>query len=237
MDDRAPDAVAADVQAARRRDRLVGLFIIVVAFFVALAISWWAKIASRPEPIEPPGPPTIEGLHGFPQNVDPIGALPAARKITKRRLLRGIVMESVKSTGAIDVSTGAGRARYSFQSAPGEGPQPPREPGTLARRPYCGKQVVHLRKEGLVADPDIPPYPCPAQPADPLPEPRCSLREIWARALARGAQPERLARIEYYRSRAGPAWRFEIPGSQHHFSLYGDCGRELDASEATGTVP
>jgi hypothetical protein len=48
---------------------------------------------------------------------------------------------------------------------------------------------------------------------------------------------DRLARIEYYRSRSGPAWRFSMPGTKHHFSLYGDCQRLLKGREARGNVP
>jgi hypothetical protein len=135
------------------------------------------------------------------------------------------------------LSEGPGRVRYSFQSPPGEGPQPQREPGTLARRPYCGKQNIHLRREGLVADPDQAEYPCPPQHTDALPEPRCGTREVWRRAIEKGAQRDRLARIEYYRARSGPAWRFELPGTPHRFSLYGDCGQELDPADALGSVP
>jgi len=145
--------------------------------------------------------------------------------------------EGVRSDGTVDLSEGPGRVRYSFQSPAGHGPQPPREPGTLARRHYCGKQSVFLRKEGLVAEADQADYPCPPQHFDALAEPRCGPREVWARAKERGAQKDRLARIEYYRARAGPAWRFELPGTPHRFSLYGDCGQELDPADALGSVP
>jgi hypothetical protein len=101
---------------------------------------------------------------------------------------------------------------------------------------YCGKQNLHLRREGMVADPDIVDYPCPARHTDALPDPRCGPREVWQHAIQKGAQPDRLARVEYYRSRVGPAWRFELPGTRHRFSLYGDCGRELRASDAIGSV-
>ena len=140
------------------------------------------------------------------------------------------------SAQTVDLSEGPGRVRYLFQSAPGQGPQPPRATGTLARRLYCGKQNVHLRKEGLVADPDISDYPCPARHTDALPDPRCGPRDVWRRALSKGAQSDRLARIEYYRARVGPAWRFELPGTPYRFSLYGDCGRQLVPSEAAGSV-
>lgn len=237
MDPTALHAELGRVEAARRKDRTLGLSLVAATFVATLGLSYWAKRASRPETSEPPGPPTTEGLHGYPARVDPVAALPAAREVTRRTRLRGIVIEGVRADGTIDLSEGPGRARYSFQSLAGEGPQPPREPGATPRRQSCGKQTVHLRHEGLVADPDIADFPCPAVPVDDLPEPRCTAREVWARAVERGAPPDRLARVEYYRSRAGPAWRFELPGTPHRFSLYGDCGRELDASEALGTVP
>jgi hypothetical protein len=226
-----------DGEAGRRRDRLIGLVIVGVSFSLALAVSWWAKVASRPERSAPPGPPTIEGIVGWPEAVDPVRTVTAARGLTRRVMFRGFVAEGVRSDGTVDLSEGPGRVRYSFQSPAGHGPQPPREPGTLPRRHYCGKQSVNLRKEGLVAEPDQADYPCPPQHFDALAEPRCGPREVWARARERGAPKDRMARIEYYRSRVGPAWRFELPGTPHRFSLYGDCGQELDAADAIGSVP
>lgn len=236
MDDREPDGAAAEGQ-DRKKDRLTGVVIIAVAFVASLGLSLWATRVSTPEISQPPGPPTTKGLVGFPGAVDPVKALDAARGVTERDILRGIDAEGVKSDGTVDLSTGMARVRYTFQSDPGEGPQPPRKKGELAHGTYCGKQTVHLKKEGLVADPDVAVYPCPPQHEDGLPEPRCSMRDVWQRAVAKGAPKDRMARIEYYRSRAGPAWRFELPGSQVHFSLYGDCGRELAASEAVTVLP
>lgn len=221
------------IEAARRRDRTLGLVIVAVAFGIALGISWWAKIESRPEVAQPPGPPTTEGVVGYPAAVDPIQTLPAARQLTQRTLLRGIWAEGVRGDGTIDLSEGPGRARYMFQSPPGQGPQPAREPGTLPRRHHCGKQTIHLRREGLVADPDISDFPCPTAATEHLPDPRCSFRDVWLHAIKKGAPRNQLARVEYYRSRAGPAYRFELPGTQYRFSLYGDCQRELTAAEAT----
>ena len=222
---------------ARRIDRNIGLMIVAVAFLLCLGLSLWAKNKSRPETSSPPGPPRTDGIEGFPSQVDPIQALPLARELTRRTMLRAIVAEGVKSDGKIDLSEGPGRVRYTFQSAQGQGPLPPAAPGTLPRRHFCGKQIVQLRKEGLVADQDAPEYPCPPQHSDPLPDPRCDLKGVWQRALAKGAPRDQLARIEYYRSAAGPAWKFELPGTPHRFTLYGDCGRELSSSEAVGYVP
>jgi hypothetical protein len=235
--DLAMASTLAEVFAERRLDRRIGLMIVAAAFAIALGVSYWAKIASRPEVSQPPGPPTTEGIAGYPEATDPVKTLAAARRLTKRRLLRGFDAEGGRSDGTVELSDGPGRARNSCQSDPGDGPQPPREPGTLPRRPYCGRQNVHLRREGLVADPDLAGYPCPPQHTDALPEPRCTARDVWRHALHDGAPRDRLARIEYYRARSGPAWRFEIPGTPHHFNLYGDCGRLLEGSEAVGSVP
>lgn len=226
-----------EIEAARKRDRVLGLFVVILAFGIGMALSLWAKKASRPELAEPPGPPSTSGVVGYPGEVDVIKSLAGARQMTKRTLLRNIFAEGVRSDGTLDVSEGPGRARYVFQSPQGQGPQPPREPGTLPRRHYCGKQTVHMRKEGLSADPDVTDYPCPTILLDPLPEPRCGFAQIWGHAIRNGAPKNLMARIEYYRARGGPAWRFEIPGTEHRFALYGDCARQLDENEAAAVNP
>lgn len=216
---------------------MLGLVIVAVTFAVCLALSIWAREKSRPETSEPPGPPTIEGAIGYPTSVDAVASLAAARKLSKRPLLRGIVFDGVHSDGTIDVGEGPGRVRYAFQSPPGHGAQPPLPPGTLPKRITCGRQNVVLRKEGLVAEPDLADYPCTGMGAEPLPDPQCSARDIWRLAKKRRVPRDRLAHIEYFRSKAGPAWRFEISGTQHSFTVYGDCKRELVGPEAHGTVP
>ena len=123
-----------------------------------------------------------------------------------------------------------------FQSPPGRGPQPA-DGKPPVRGVYCGRQEVHLRREGLVAVPDQPSLPCPAPLPEPLPDPQCSLAKIWQRALSKGVPGDRLARIEYYRANAGPAWRFEARESGKRFVLYGDCHRELKGVAAVGHVP
>ena len=223
--------------AKRSRDRLLGLVIVAAAFMVCLALSLWAKEKSRPEASEPPGPPTVQGIVGYPSEVDAVATLSAARKLTRRPALRGIVLDGVLPDGGMDVNEGATRARYTFQSSAGQGAQPPREPGTLPKRITCGKQNVVLTKQGLVAEPDQADYPCPPAGIEPLPEPQCSAKELWKVARRRKVPRDRPAHIEYFRAKAGPAWRFEIAGTQHRFTLYGDCKRELTGAEAHGTVP
>ena len=222
---------------ARQRDKWLGMAIVGATFLLGLAISLWAKHASRPETSAPPGPPTTEGIVGWPAHVDVVATLAGARKVTRRNILRGFTAEGVSSDGKIDLSEGPGRVRYAFQSAPGQGPQPESEIGPLPQRPLCGRQDVQLRREGLVADPDQPSFPCPPKPPDPLPDPQCSLATIWQRALERGIRGDRLARIEYYRARGGPAWRFEQAETGQNFVLYGDCRRELKGAATAGHVP
>jgi len=217
-------ATQVDPQNFRRADRLRGLVVVGLTFVLCLLVSAWVRRRSLPQLSAPPAPASSVGVVGFPSAVDVVKNLGLAR-------LRGIVVENVKSDGTIDV-TGRGHVRYSFQSAEGDGPQPAREPGTLARRPTCGRQTVEIRKEGIRAETDAAEAACAPHPSDPLPEPHCSLAEIWAHAVARGVPSEHPAHIEYYRANAGPAWRFEAPHVRGRFVLYGDCQRELDGHDA-----
>ncbi|MCC6213381.1 MAG: hypothetical protein IT376_00810 [Polyangiaceae bacterium] len=235
--DAATAAQLEQIDAARKKDRLAGIAIISISFLMSLGMSQWAKRESAPEVAAPPAPATTEGVVGWPGAVDAIATLPTARLATARARLRGISMEAVASDGTIDFAGGGARVRYAFQSLSGEGPQPSRAPGELPKRTFCGKQNVHLKAEGLIADPDLTDFPCPPGPIEDLPEPRCGPREVWRRAQEKGAPTDRLARVEYYRARVGPAWRFELPGTPHRYSFYGDCGRELDTMEGTGFVP
>ena len=220
----------------RPKDRLIGLLIIVLTFIASLGLAWWSGEQVRPKESLPPAPPTKQGLKGFP-SVDPVEVLSQARKLTERTMLRGFVAEGVSRDGKVNLSSPAIRVRYAFQGAPGQGAQPARPRGKLPRRHYCGRQNVHLKKSGLVADPDQTKTLCPKKHEDPLPDPQCGTKKVWDRAVKRGASPKTLARIEYYRSRVGPAWRFTQPGTPHRFSLYGDCERELSVKEAAGLVP
>jgi hypothetical protein len=225
---------------ARKRDKMIGMTIVGATFLLGIGISFWAKHASRPETSAPPGPPTTAGIVGFPYKVDVTATLPGARAVTRRTLLRGFTAEGVRPDGTIDLTEGPGRARYVFQSAPGQGPQPDSEVGPLPRRPLCGRQDVQLRHEGLVADPDQANLSCPPRTADatePLPDPQCTLATIWQRAIEKSIRTDRLARIEYYRAHGGPAYRFEQQETGAHFVLYGDCRRELRGAAAAGRVP
>jgi len=214
---------------------MMGLVIVGTAFLAGLCISWWARSIATPAVLEPPAPPTTVGIAGFPRAVDAVATLAGAQALTKRTELRGISVWGVRSDGMVDMTAPGHRIRYAFSSARGEGPQPPRAPGTLPIRSFCGRQNVHVRDEGMQADPDQPAASCTGQ-REPLPNPRCGTKEVWQAAIHRGAPADRVATLEYFRAAAGPAWRFDIPGGTH-FTLYGDCERELTGSDAVGSVP
>jgi hypothetical protein len=221
----------------RPRDRTLGLAIVAASFVASFAISLWAKRTSEPEQAVTPLPPTSVGVVGFPHAADAVATLPRARELTPRTLLRGFVAEGVKPNGTIDLQGGSAYVRYSFQSPPGKGPQPPRVTGVVPRRSWCGTQNVRLEKQGLYAEPDRAGVACSPVQAEPLPSPRCTLKQIWDLALEKGISPDQPARIEYYRAVAGPAWRFQVSGGGPSFSVYGDCQRELSRKEAAGNVP
>lgn len=223
----------------RRRDRFFGLLIVGGAFLLSLPISLWAKHRSEPERSMPSEPATIEGISGWPRAVDPIRNLARARELTRRSLFRGFIAEGVKSDGTIDLSqpaTGA-NIRYSFQSPPGHGPQPPRQVGVVPRRDRCGRQSVRVREVGIYAEPDQAEVICPRQEEEALPDPECSLERIWRVAIERGAPEDALARVQYYPSISGPAYRFQLLDNSVTFALEVDCETELSLARASGHVP
>lgn len=224
----------------RRRDRFLGLLIVGGAFLLSLPISLWAKHRSEPESSTPPDPATTEGIQGWPLAVDPVANLARARELTRRLLFRGFVAEGVKSDGTLDLSQpgSGGNVRYSFQSPPGHGPQPPREVGVVPRRDRCGRQSVRIREVGIYAEPDQPEVVCsPHNDDETLPEPGCSLDAIWKLALERGVSRDALARIQYYPAVSGPAFRFQLLDNSSTFALDADCESELRPSHAKGHVP
>lgn len=222
---------------AAKRDRVAGFSIISVAFLAALVISWKASEAVKPNVAATPGPPTSEGLAGYPDRVDPLAALVAARSLTERRQLRRIVIHGVSPDGTVDLADSKSSVRYDFDSALGEGPEPPRAPGTVRYARYCGKQAVHIKKDGIFAEPDQPRMTCRPAAGEPLPEPGCSLTQLWLLARERQAKADGRATIEYFRAHEGPAWRFSLPAANVHFTMSGGCERELEGKAGRAVAP
>lgn len=226
-----------DTAPAPKRDRALGFSIIAVAFCAALVISWKASDAVKPNVAPEPGPPTSEGLVGYPDRVDPVGTLGAARALTGRAQLRRIVAAGVAADGSVDLERPNAAIRYEFDSAQGEGPEPPRPAGTVRAVHYCGRQTVHVGRGGIFADPDQPRALCRPNVGAPLPEPRCTPARLWALARERGAPNGGVATIEYFRAHEGPAWRFSLPEAKVGFTVFGDCERELTGKDARPVAP
>jgi hypothetical protein len=221
---------------SRRRDRVWGLLIVGSAFLAGLCISWWARGVSTPSEVEAPAPATTVGVTGFPHKVDVLASLETARFATKRGELRGLSAIGVGSDGTVDVAAVGRTISISFASARGQGPQPPRPPGTLPRHEFCGRQHVRVNGSGLFADPDMPGMSC-VPTMEPLPTPRCGPKQVWQAALKRGMPADQLANMTYFRSVSGPSWRFELPSQHKTLVLYGDCERELIGSESIDVTP
>jgi hypothetical protein len=220
-----------------KRDRAAGFSIIFVAFAAALVISWKASEAVKPNVAPEPAPPTGEGLAGYPGQVDPVLTLGVAQGLTGREQLRRIIATGVASNGTVDLGRAGSAIRYEFDSAQGEGPEPPRPAGTVRAVHFCGRQAVNVKKDGIYADPDQPRAPCRVNTGEPLPEPRCSLDRVWALALERGAPASGHATAEYFRANDGPAWRFSLPEAKVNFTVFGDCERELRGKGARPLAP
>lgn len=221
----------------RQRDRRRGVIIVGCAFVAAVSVSWWARTVSAPEPDPQTAPETSGGVVGFPKSVDVMLSLEGAHSLAKRDDLLGIGVWGASPDGSVDVSVPGDRVRYVFGSGRGEGALPPHPPGQLPRHDTCGRRTVHVKEVGMFADPDMPTYPCGGPPLEPLPYPRCGPKEVWQAAIKKGVPTNKKAHIEYFRSAAGPAWRFELDGAPMRFVLYGDCERELTGSEASGASP
>lgn len=220
-----------------QRDRVAGFSIIFVAFAAALVISWKASEAVKPNVAKEPSPPTSEGLAGYPGQVDPVATLGLAQQLTEREQLRRIVATGVASDGTVDVKRPNASIRYEFDSAQGEGPEAPRPAGTVRAVHFCGRQTVHVRHDGIYADPDQPKATCRANAGAPLPEPRCTAARLWAKAKELGAPASGAATIEYFRAHDGPAWRFSLPEAKVNFTVFGDCERELRGKGARALAP
>ncbi len=226
----------APISKERRRDKLRGLAIIIVGFGVCMALSLWGLDRSMPDPPAKPAKPTKEGLVGFPKKVEPFELLESARALTDRQQFRGFIAKRVKPNGTIDFTHKKASIHFAFQSAKGRGYQPPRPPATLPDRRYCGVQSVVVNRKGLAAKPDKPEHPCGSTEVFDLPIPKCSLADVWKAAKKNKVPAKGTARIEYFDSYSGPAYRFKKGKKTLVFSAR-KCGTLLKGTASRGSVP
>ncbi len=215
----------------------MGLAIIVLAFGGCMALSVWGMRVSTPRPAPPPLPASQEDLDGFPQHVRPFNLLERARSLTVRPRFRGFEATGVKQDGSIDLSKKGSSVRFAFQSPQGRGPQPAREPGTLPQRRYCGSQSVVVDKKGISASEDRAKVSCGSNDIDDLEVPeRCSLHQVWKLAKKRKFKGKGTAKIEFYQSHSGPAYRFTKDKRSFVVSAE-DCKKELKGRAKRGGIP
>jgi hypothetical protein len=221
---------------AAKRDRTQGLGILAVAFVIALLGNWWVKSSVHQEPdTAVSSVPDKTGLLGFPEHFDPMSAYERAHDLSVREWLYGIAIKGLRRNGTLDFSRG-GAARFVFGSRRGDGPQPPVAPGTRRYQDHCGRQEVVIDGAGIHAGIDDPDHDCHGLSRW-LPEPSCSLEQIWKFAADKGAPQDSVAQIEYFYAKGGPAWRFSINNTEHEYVLYGDCTQELKGKDAEGKIP
>lgn len=221
---------------AAKRDRTQGLSILAAAFVLALLGNWWVKSSVHQQPeAAVSSVPDKTGLLGFPEHFDPLSAFPKAGDLSVRDWLFGIAMKGVRRNGTLDFGR-EGAARFVFGSRRGDGPQPPVAPGTRRYQDHCGRQEVTIDSAGIHAGIDDPDHDCRGL-SHWLPDPGCSLEQVWKFAAGKGAPENAVADIEYFHAKGGPAWRIRIPNTQHDYVLYGDCTQELHGPDAKGKIP
>ncbi len=213
---------AASQEAKTKRDHVVGLVVVGVAFALAVAISHDSHGRSQPVFSQEPEPPTKQGVPGFPNQVDVLQGLEKARALTPRQHLARIHALGVRANGSVDLTQAGARVQYLFRSKEGEGPVPERPPGTLARRRYCGQQAVDITSAGIGARPDRADRRCEPEFRS-VPTPECGPKELWELAKSKGASDAQRAKVEYTLDEQGPVWKFRIEGTEVEFTTRGDC--------------
>lgn len=227
---------AAPISKERRRDKLLGLAIIILAFGGCMLLSLWGLQYAQPTQAAEPAPPTKEGLSGFPKKVKPLELIAQATALSERENFRGFVANRVYHDGTIDLSNKKASIRFSFQSARGRGHQPPRPPATLPDRRFCGVQSVMVKKNGMGAREDDADRSCPSKEVTNLPFPKCTLKDVWKLAVKKKIKKKGTAKIEYFESLSGPAYRFK-QGKRSFVMSAKHCGKTIKGSGARGSVP
>lgn len=221
----------------RRRDRIQGLAIIVLAFGGCMGLSIWGMRVSTPRPAPAPLPASEDGVIGFPSGVRPFDVLERARALTLRDRFRGFEAKGVRPDGTLDFSQPGTDLRFVFQSPQGRGPQPVREPGTLPQRRYCGAQSVVVDKGGIVAVADRPDHPCGSDEIEELGVPTaCTIDALWKIAEQKKIKRKGVATIEYFDAVGGPAFRFDKDRRTFVVSAR-DCRTEFKGREQRGFLP
>lgn len=177
-------------------------------------------------------------LPGFPHRVDPVALLPAVRRAAATSLpLRLISMKAryAGPQGLVDLDGPGyqGSVEYRFQEeAPPPtpvpaGPKPPLGVPRTERPIFTTDWSMSLDRNGLNVSHQL------FMPGffKAVPDPSCSVKQVWEAALDAGAPAHAVARLEYQRAIGGQAaWSFEIDGTGFRIEVSDPgCRRRTDS--------
>jgi hypothetical protein len=205
--------------------RFVAVGLIAVACAIALLVVYFAG-RTQTEPAIAPAIP------GAPHAVDAMALLAEARRLAgSNKELVSIQAMYVKSDGTLDLEGPgyAGSVVYTFVDR--SPPDPPPDPSLPLGAPRPSKPPptqtrVILNRSGFQVDHAF------FGPGQSIPEPHCSIRDVWGAAIAAGAPSEAVAIITYRHDtslamtaegkldqRKGPVWQFRIEGTTHDHDI------------------
>jgi hypothetical protein len=203
------------------RNRLLLLYCGAAAM-VACIIIW---IAGRPDAALKKEDP-LRGIPGAPQHVDPSLLLPRMEALAPNTsLLTEIDAWYVSDDGTLDLTAGAYEANAKFSFTLPAPPPPPVDTSVPlgARRTDVrfapGTSCFQIDRNGISKDLCAEASAMRLFGESPVPRPTCSLRAVWAAALAAGAPAKAVAHITYKRAllAKSSAWHFVIADTPHTY--------------------
>jgi hypothetical protein len=205
----------------------VGVYAIGAVFFAAIVL-----LVLRSSPSRSPDPAAaLAQIPGAPHAVDPVALIPMARqKALVPKSLVSIEARYVGSNGLVDLDAKGymGSISYTFGETPPEPPPDPSIPvgAPQPSRPMPTQARVRLDRAGLQEEPVLIGFSSAA-----VPDPKCSLADVWKAAREAGAPEGAVAVVTYKRDPilpirllgrrdaasfakdSGAAWLFVIEGT------------------------
>ncbi len=207
----------------RTGDKWIGALIIALASLLSLAVAHWARSTVDDRKVNPTAKQLAARLPGWPHAVDPLRVLGDVRAASRLDGIRAISAAGVRPDGTVDLRR-TGYIRYTFQGTPrAKAASRATSPGSGASDLVCPRESVYVSKDGLIRRTQGVVRRCGAGAERTLPEPGCSLAELWDAAQKEGLRAEGVAEIEYFRSSEGPRWRFRPSSEPRALLLSADC--------------
>jgi hypothetical protein len=214
------------------RDQLRATFVVGVTLVLSIMVSLWSEGESELAKRGAERRPVVDGVVGWPKQVNPLGSLPAVHGLSRRGLITEMEFEGVGPEGVMDMTRGPNRGRYVMV-------EPKRTPKAGSKRPsppipvedLCNRRTVRLGGKGLTIDAGRK-VACGPTPPEALPDPKCGPTELWRMAVVRGASEKLPASFRYYWSVSGAAWRMTIAKTSFALTTDVTCTVELTAENA-----